>query len=567
MESWGTRDCYFIFKNHHFAHDKFLIIRSSSIELFKDLHFSKETNIMNFRALGILVLIFTTEALAQQWGTEIRVTDHPGNSYRPDIACDSKGNVYVVWEDDRGESNFEIHYAKLDSNGAVLIGDTRLTYTTAASRYPKVAVDSQDRVYIVWRDSDTGSHAKYGLFCAILNENCQPILSDFIKIEGMGNGLGSLTPNIALDHFDNLHIVWDQNYTHRTRTDTIYNANEVCYTRIRPVGQVQIAKLILTEKGLHVREPAISVDHIGNLHVVWGRITLSNVDPLGAHWILEYAKFDSVGQPVLTPKIITPHTVETYVEASRYADIVTDSEGMLHCVYNGLRRNSFDIMYQKINLDGQIIVAETNLSQSPQNTGPPQMVSGARGTFHVVWDEDNFGTTNEIYYAKIHADGRLHTPRTRVDSGSQDVHGAAVAMSRSGRIFVVWYDNRYGNWDIMLRYGNLLPTDVHDNDYSLSPPRDPMYQITIYPSPTNSNTIIKYGIDDKAIIRVSIYDGLGRLVLAFPEQQQFPGYHTLIWDSMDARGRRVPSGIYICRLRVTGIKTSYEVGTKILVLR
>jgi hypothetical protein len=516
---------------------------------------------MNFRALGILVLLFTTEALAQQWGPEIRVTNHPGNSYRPDIACDSKDNVYVVWEDDR-DGNFEIRYAKYDNNGKALITDTRLTNTLPSSRFPKLVVDSKNRVYIVWReDTDRMLNANYGLFCAILNENCQPMLPKFIEVEGTGSALGSLTPNITIDEFDNLHIVWDQNYTYRTPTDTIYNANEVCYTKIQPIGQVQIAKSILTEKGFHAREPAITVDYNSYLHVTWARLALSNLDPRVAYWILQYTKFDSVGQPVVGPVAITSNTGN-----SRYQNMIADRGG-IHCVYSGLRNRKLDIFYQKLDYDGRIIVAETNISRSSQDTGRPQFVRQRNGTFHLVWDEDNFGTENEIYYARIDSNGGLQQPRTRIDKGSRDVHDPAIGVNNSGRIFVVWYDNRYGNWDILLTHTQTISTNVQDFSSSTIQPHDLGNPITVYPSPVHGHAVFRYRIDENSMISVSIYDSCGRLVQAFPVHEQFPGEHNFLWKTSNDKGQPVPSGMYICRIAVNGVKAKYTAVTKILVLR
>jgi hypothetical protein len=516
---------------------------------------------MNFRALGIVALIFTTEVLAQQWGPEIRVTNHPGNSYRPDIACDSKGNVYVVWEDDR-DGNFEIHYAKLDSNGTVLVPDTRLTNSAPSSRYPKITVDSRDRVYIVWReDSDRKQNGDYGLSCAIFNKNFRPILTEFIKIEGTGNSVSSLTPNITLDHTDNLHIVWDQSYTYTTPTDTIYNANEVCYTRIRPDGKVQIPKLILTKKGGHMREPVIALDHNSNLHLTWATGAPSDVDPRIVYWVLEYAKFDSAGQQLLLPTRITPN-----IGHSRYQALLVDDNGV-HCVFSGLRNGIGEVFYQKLDSTGRVVITETNVSRSARHAWNPKMKTGANQTFHVVWDEDRYGTTDEIYYARIYQDGYLQIPRTRVDKGPSQTEDAAVCVNHSGRVFIIWADYRYMSWDIMLRYLEPNLTSVQDYRRPSNPSSDHSNDIHAYPSPTGGNTMIQYKIGERTHVDISIYDGLGRLVRIFPTQEQFPGQVKLAWDTIDQKGQPVPSGIYICRVMVNGIQKKYELSTKILVLR
>jgi len=69
-----------------------------------------------------------------------------------------------------------------------------------------------------------------------------------------------------------------------------------------------------------------------------------------------------------------------------------------------------------------------------------------------------------------------------------------------------------------------------------------------YPNPFNPDTRITYDLPSESLVRLAVYDLLGRQVRSLATGQQQPGTYTAIWDARDDAGARVSSGIYICRL-------------------
>ena len=83
------------------------------------------------------------------------------------------------------------------------------------------------------------------------------------------------------------------------------------------------------------------------------------------------------------------------------------------------------------------------------------------------------------------------------------------------------------------------------------------------PNPFNASTIISFSTPAAMLVKISIYDLLGRRVCQF-EERQFPaGRNTLRWDAIDDRGNSVSTGVYI--LSVTG--GGKTVNRKMLYLR
>ncbi len=67
-----------------------------------------------------------------------------------------------------------------------------------------------------------------------------------------------------------------------------------------------------------------------------------------------------------------------------------------------------------------------------------------------------------------------------------------------------------------------------------------------YPNPFNAETIIEYQVlGNDQPVRLEIFDLLGQRVRLLVDEQQSAGWHRMIWDGNDDRGRNVASGIYI----------------------
>ncbi|MBD3234834.1 MAG: S8 family serine peptidase, partial [candidate division Zixibacteria bacterium] len=73
-----------------------------------------------------------------------------------------------------------------------------------------------------------------------------------------------------------------------------------------------------------------------------------------------------------------------------------------------------------------------------------------------------------------------------------------------------------------------------------------------HPNPFNSSTSIDFEINEKSIVELSVFDLLGREVKNLINKELSGGPHSIIWDSKNNSGQEVASGIYFCRLKVSG---------------
>jgi len=99
------------------------------------------------------------------WNRDVVISKNGVSPGPPRVAAAHDENtVYVVWHDSR-DGNSEIYYAKLEKGK---FGETpenfRLSRNPGASEYPRVAVDPDDNVHVVWGDNRDGNFEIYYKF-------------------------------------------------------------------------------------------------------------------------------------------------------------------------------------------------------------------------------------------------------------------------------------------------------------------------------------------------------------------------------------------------------------------
>jgi len=70
----------------------------------------------------------------------------------------------------------------------------------------------------------------------------------------------------------------------------------------------------------------------------------------------------------------------------------------------------------------------------------------------------------------------------------------------------------------------------------------------IYPNPFNPVTNIRFSLEKKAEVTISVYNIIGQLVAEIGSGQYSPGYHEVTWNGTNDAGEEVASGLYFCRL-------------------
>jgi len=71
-----------------------------------------------------------------------------------------------------------------------------------------------------------------------------------------------------------------------------------------------------------------------------------------------------------------------------------------------------------------------------------------------------------------------------------------------------------------------------------------------YPNPFNATTLIRYDLPESSHVTLKVYNILGQEVVTLLDDFRIAGtQHGVLWDGRDEQGQRMPSGLYVYRLR------------------
>ena len=66
-----------------------------------------------------------------------------------------------------------------------------------------------------------------------------------------------------------------------------------------------------------------------------------------------------------------------------------------------------------------------------------------------------------------------------------------------------------------------------------------------YPNPFNPKTTLHYDLPEDAMVNITIYDMMGRIVSNLVSSQQNAGYKSIQWDATNNTGQPVSAGVYL----------------------
>ena len=74
-----------------------------------------------------------------------------------------------------------------------------------------------------------------------------------------------------------------------------------------------------------------------------------------------------------------------------------------------------------------------------------------------------------------------------------------------------------------------------------------------FPNPFNPETHIRFSMGGKEVVKLIIYDIRGQQIRSLINGELYdPGFHSVHWNGLDNDGQKVPSGMYIYRIKAGG---------------
>ena len=137
-------------------------------------------------------------------------------------------------------------------------------------------------------------------------------------------------------------------------------------------------------------------------------------------------------------------------EASIQPSLAVDSNGYVHLVWSQEDPDSastYNIFYTKLDNSGRTSIAPVQLTDTDDYNTEPTCAADPDGSLHLVWVRHT-GGDDDLYYAKVSADGGIVVGPTRITAGSAVAYTPEMKIDDLGNLHVAWRDGRTGDWQV-----------------------------------------------------------------------------------------------------------------------
>jgi hypothetical protein len=304
------------------------------------------------------------------WASAVRLSWNSGNSQYPAIATDSSANIHVVWDDDT-PGRREVFYRGSPDGGATWSAVKRLTQLAGDSQVPSIAIDSADRVHVVWFDITPGNNEIY--FSRSVDGG-----TTWTNPKRMTwNPSSSRYPSIAAGFGNDIHVVWQDD---SPRNEEIY------HKRSSDGGSSWLSAKRLTWNSGSSKSPRITADSENNVYVVWSDGTPGNYEIY-----LKKSTNGGISWPMT--KRLTWNSGISGAPA-----IATDTGGNIFTAWNDSSPGNYEIFFRQSTNGGGSWISE-RLTWNSGESVVAALATYPSSEIHVVWSDDSPGNY-EVYYKK-----------------------------------------------------------------------------------------------------------------------------------------------------------------------
>lgn len=258
---------------------------------------------------------YASKPAGGSWSAPINLSNDGDNTVYPDIAVDSLGNIWVVWQVTYGNGDTDVN-GRYKPAGGPWGTITQIGYSGAQDQNPRIAIDGTNTPHVVWRNNS-------------ISDNWEILYSKYVNGHWTGaanisaTGSHSYFPAIAASG-SNVYVAWE---------DEI-GGQDVFQILVRRWDGAQWQpwkQASLTSKALF---PAIAADG-GTVHTVWQ-------DHRGGTLEIYYSHSTDYGVTWLGDENVSRNSTSSY-----FPDIVGQAGGVAHIFWEDIAPGQLDIFYSR----------------------------------------------------------------------------------------------------------------------------------------------------------------------------------------------------------------------------
>ena len=369
--------------------------------------------------LGLMVMAVTAHAQVS-FSVPKNISSNSDYSFTPQVAIDSAGNIYAVWEDDTN-TNSNILFSRSTDGGSTFSTPKSLSNTPGFSFSPRIVVDGSGGINVVWEDKESTTLDIF--FSRSIDGG-----ATFSAPRNLTNGSpGSGSPMVAADAASNIYVVWENDS----------GVLGVFLSRSGDGGATFTAPMTLSTNTGGSVSPQIALDVSGNVNVVWE-------DDSGASSDISFSRSSDHGATFSTPKSLSLN-----VGNSNSAQLAVDLNGNIDVIWENDSPGNFDVFFSRSTDGGLNFSAPKNLSNSPGISRTAQIALDPGGNISIVWaDNAPQSSSPDIFFSRSGNGGAAFSPPQNISNNAGFSANPSLAVDSGGNINLVWEDSTPGNRDI-----------------------------------------------------------------------------------------------------------------------
>ena len=249
----------------------------------------------------------------------------------------------------------------------------------------------------------------------------------------------SLRPAVAVDNLDNIHIVWED----LTNFASSGSDSDIFYRFYNITTEIwSTTEVISTESSGNSHAPMISSDEVGNLHISWRDVTAYGGS--GGDWDVFYKQIHANGTRTTTEVVSTESTSNVIwldIDAKNGKAHVTWQD-TTNYLGSGIDN---DVLYKHRLVNGSWTTAEVVSTESNALSRFPSIEIDEGENVHISWDDasniNGAGSDEDVFYKMKNASTGIWTTTEVIstESGS-DSQRSKLIVDHLGNKHIVWFD-------------------------------------------------------------------------------------------------------------------------------